>query len=204
MRNYALQKGPCSFLKLRISLWEVSFLFLLYFFSPWRLFLFFFHWWRSFSPVSLSLSFLWPDLATAPWGTPAPGRRRALAWAARLGRGRRRASAGGAGAATPSGSRRQAGARANGGAARASGSRAEAPAQASGGAVAQAEQSAGGPSVALARPGCWAIGWLERGARAGRGRGAEAGARRSAGAGAGAMRAAPSGWLLQAAARLAA
>jgi hypothetical protein len=56
MRNYALQKGPCSFLKLRISPWEVSFLFLLYFFSPWHLFLFFFHWWRSFSPISLPLS----------------------------------------------------------------------------------------------------------------------------------------------------
>jgi hypothetical protein len=36
MRNYALQKGPCSFLNLRISPWEVSFLFLLYFSSSWR------------------------------------------------------------------------------------------------------------------------------------------------------------------------
>jgi hypothetical protein len=44
MGNFALQTGPCSFLKLRISPWGVSFPFLLYFFSPWRLLLFFLHW----------------------------------------------------------------------------------------------------------------------------------------------------------------
>jgi hypothetical protein len=49
MRNYALQKGSCSFLKLRISPWEVLFPFLLCSSSlsiypfPWRLFLCFFH-----------------------------------------------------------------------------------------------------------------------------------------------------------------
>jgi hypothetical protein len=42
MRNYVLQKDPCNFLKLCISPWEVPFSILLYFFSPWRLFLFFF------------------------------------------------------------------------------------------------------------------------------------------------------------------
>jgi hypothetical protein len=36
MRNYALQKGPYNFLNLRISPWEVSFLFLLCFSSSWR------------------------------------------------------------------------------------------------------------------------------------------------------------------------
>jgi hypothetical protein len=65
MRNYALQKGPCSFLNLRISPWEVPFPFLLCFLSlslsalssPWR---FLFPWPaaplpRGFPPASFPL-----------------------------------------------------------------------------------------------------------------------------------------------------
>jgi hypothetical protein len=63
MRNYALQKGPCSFLNLRISPWGVPFPFLLCSFSlsalssPWR---FLFPWpaaplSRGFPPASFPL-----------------------------------------------------------------------------------------------------------------------------------------------------
>jgi hypothetical protein len=42
MRNFTLPRGPCNFLDLRISPWEIPFPFLLSLFclSPWRLFLF--------------------------------------------------------------------------------------------------------------------------------------------------------------------
>jgi hypothetical protein len=48
MRNLTLQKSPYNFLNLRMSPWEVSFLFLLCFSSPWRPFF--------FSPPAASLS----------------------------------------------------------------------------------------------------------------------------------------------------
>jgi hypothetical protein len=75
MGNYALQKGPCSFIKLRISPWGIPFLLLLCFsFLP--LFIF-------SRPLSLPypllaalICFLPPSLCSlraVPRGAPAPG-----------------------------------------------------------------------------------------------------------------------------------
>jgi hypothetical protein len=44
MGNFVSQTGPCNFLFLRIGPWGNLFILLLYFFSPWRLLLFFLHW----------------------------------------------------------------------------------------------------------------------------------------------------------------
>jgi hypothetical protein len=97
MRNYALQKGPCNFLDLRISPWEILFLLPLSLFSlsPWRP--------SSLSPPASHLSghFLPASLPllTLGWrgseqalGSAAPGGR------GRVRLGRCRAGAGGCGA----------------------------------------------------------------------------------------------------------
>jgi hypothetical protein len=60
MGNFALQKGPCNFLKLRISPWGNLFLLLLCFFSPSCLYPFLFH--RRQHQSSFPLSLL-PPLA---------------------------------------------------------------------------------------------------------------------------------------------
>jgi hypothetical protein len=68
MRTYALHTGPCSFLDLRLSPWEVLLPFLLSLFclSPWRLVLFLFHRWCLF------LGGL-PCLSSSACCRPAPG-----------------------------------------------------------------------------------------------------------------------------------
>jgi hypothetical protein len=86
MRNYALQKGPCSFLKSRTSPWEVPFLFLLCFSSLWRLLLP-----NGSISLSLSLSLYCPFFP--PCGSRRAGSRRLREGAGGGVRGAQRAAA---------------------------------------------------------------------------------------------------------------
>jgi hypothetical protein len=76
MRNYALPRGPCTFLNLCTSPWEILFLLplSLFFFSPASLQ---FHWRRFFLGASPCLPPSAPGLGGSggAWGAPSPGKR---------------------------------------------------------------------------------------------------------------------------------
>jgi hypothetical protein len=116
MGNYALQKGPSSFLKLRISPWRIPFLLLLCF-SFLSLFIFSRALSLPYPRLAALICFLPPSLCSLraePRGAPAPGggarREQAPAWASALAQGVRDAAAVRLGAAGVSKQRAAAGA----------------------------------------------------------------------------------------------